>query len=355
MQQKPLPPFSCIHTPNLPELLLQLRCTILISTYQAGKVICISAKDDKRLVQLARNFNGVMGMALQDNRMALATKDEVIVLVDDPRLAPEYPKKPNTYDAFYLPRMTYYTGSVNMHDLNWVNNELIGVNTSFSCLVKVSPQYNWEPIWRPSFITELVSEDRCHLNGLVVVDGHPRYVTALGNGNSFQSWRNKLPYGGVLIDTSKNEILLEDLPMPHSPRMIDQKLYVLLSATGELVEVNLDTGSYNVVKSFGGFVRGMAQFGEYLFIGTSKLRENSSTFRHLDISKLANKAAVMIFHLPTRSIVAELEYKNSVDEIYDIQILPNRIRPGILNTMTNIHKHALSIPEATFWARAINE
>ena len=157
----------------------------------------------------------------------------------------------------------------------------------------------------------------------------------------------------MLIDTSNHEVVLKDLPMPHSPRWFDGQLYLLLSATGELVQVDIERQSYQVIKSLNGFIRGMAKHGDYLFIGTSKLRENSSTFKHLEIAKLANKASVIVMHLPTQSIVAEMVYHNSVDEIYDIQIIPDKRRPGILNTEGDIHKQALSLPRATFWARGL--
>ena len=55
-QAKALAPFSCQYTPQIPELLQHLNCSIAISTYQAGKVVFISAKDENNLIQLPRNF-----------------------------------------------------------------------------------------------------------------------------------------------------------------------------------------------------------------------------------------------------------------------------------------------------------
>ena len=46
----------------------------------------------------------------------------------------------------------------------------------------------------------------------------------------------------------------------------------------------------------------------------------------------------------------EMKYEMSVDEIYSLKILPNTIRPNILNTINSIHKYSLSIPGQTFWA-----
>jgi hypothetical protein len=40
-----LAPFSCTYSPQIPELLQKLNCSLAITTYQAGKVIFISPKD----------------------------------------------------------------------------------------------------------------------------------------------------------------------------------------------------------------------------------------------------------------------------------------------------------------------
>lgn len=347
-------PFSCQYTPNVPELLNQLQCTLVISTYQAGKVIFISAKNDEHLIQLPRTFNKPMGIALQGDKMAIASKDEVILLTDSPGLAKYYPNNPNTYDALYMPRATYYTGQIDIHDLEWTQNGLMGVNTSFSCLIQVDTDYSFKPVWKPPFIDELVSEDRCHLNGMAIIDGRPKYVTAFGTGNSFQNWREEITKNGILMDTENNEIILDKLPMPHSPRWINNNLYLLLSATGELIKTDLEKGKYETVSKLNGFVRGLAVIGDYAFIGLSRLRKNSSTFAKLDIADKAINAGIAIVHLPTGAFTGEIKYLNSVDEIYDVQVIPGKSRPGIMNTIKPGHKLGLSIPGSTYWAKVNN-
>ena len=346
-----LAPFSCVYSPNLPELLLHFNCSIAISTYQAGKVIFISPKNKNELIQLPRTFDKAMGIALDGNKMAIACKDEVIVLVNSQELASHYPRKANTYDALFMPRATYYTGALDIHDLDWGNGALYAVNTSFSCLIKIDDNFSFTPIWKPPFISQLASEDRCHLNGMVMRNGIPKYVTAFNRGNSPQSWRPKVSQSGVIIDVPSGEIVAQNLPMPHSPRWINEQLYVLLSATGELVKVDVKTGKYEVVIRLNAFVRGLARWGDYIFIGLSKLRQNSSTFAHLPIAKKALHAGIAVVHLPTGAYVGEIKYQMSVDEIYDVQIMPNWLRPNILNTLKPEYKMGLSTPETTFWAK----
>ncbi len=349
-----LAPFACRYSPQIPELLMKLGCSIAVSTYQAGKIVFISAKDENHLVQLPRHFEKPMGIAedVENDKLAIATKDEVVVFANSAGLATHYPKAPKKYDALYLPRVTYHTGPLDIHDLRFgEQGELYAVNTLFSCIVKINEAYNFTPYWNPPFIDRLVSEDRCHLNGLAMQNGKPKYASTFNQGNTFQSWRETVTTTGTIFDIDSNEVVITGLPMPHSPRWYNGSLYVLLSATGELAKIDTEKGSYEVITRIGGFVRGMSLYRDYLFVGLSKLRKNSSTFAKLDFADKANESGIVIIHLPTGSIAGKITYLNSVDEIYDIHVLPNKMRPNILNTMTDHHKEGLMIPEATYWAK----
>ncbi len=349
-ENQPITPFACSYAPQIPELLLNLNCSIAISTYQAGKLVMISPKDENSLVTLPRTFDKPMGFDVQGNRMVIACKDEVICLENSKELAGHYPNKQNTYDSLFLPRMTFNTGHVDMHDIAFGKDAIWAINSSFSCLCQVTGNHNFIPKWKPKFISDLVSEDRCHLNGMVLVDGHPRYVTALGTGDTHQSWRETIVDGGVLIDLRSDDIILEGLAMPHSPMMYNNELYMLLSATGEFVKVNIQEKSVEVIKALDGFCRGLDIIGDYAFIGMSKLRKNSSTFAKLPFAEAADTAGIKVVHIPTKALVGEIKYQASVDEIYEVKILKDTIRPNVLNTINPVHKLSLSIPEKTFWA-----
>jgi uncharacterized protein (TIGR03032 family) len=353
LQADNLAPFSCTYTPQLPELLLKLNCCLAISTYQAGKLIFISPKDENNLVQLARTFDKPMGFSFnkEHNKLAMACRDQVIVFTANEQLAAHYPKSPATYDTMYFPRLTYHTGGLDIHDLQFGENDsLYAVNTLFSCLVRIDDNYNFVPFWAPPQITELVSEDRCHLNGMAFKNGKPKYASAFGKGNTYQSWRETVTTGGLIYDVETNQPVAENLPMPHSPKVYNNELYVLLSATGELAKIDIKTGKYDVVTKIEGFVRGMSLHKDYLFIGTSKLRKNSSTFAKLAFAEKANKCSVQVIHLPTGALSGNITYSTTVDEIYDIHVMPGKTRPNILNTTSEDHKGALSIPGATYWA-----
>lgn len=348
------PPFSCTYTPEIPELLAGLNCSLALSTYQAGKVIFLSS-DGEQLNQLPRTFDTPMGMALKGNQMAIATKHEIVVLANEPRLASTYPNKPDWYDALYVPRSNYYCGAIDAHDLAFTPDGLVGVNTLFSCLFRLDDGFNFVPTWRPPFISALAPEDRCHLNGMAMQDGQPRYVTAQGRTDSVQGWRQDKLIGGVLVDVASNEVLLHGLAMPHSPRVYDGEVYLLLSASGEVVRADLTKGSYDTLARIPGFVRGLARLGDYLFVGSSHLRK-THTFGDLPLASAgATFCGVMVLHLPTGAVVGQIKYVNSCTEIYDVLVLPDMRRPGILGTGSPIFRRALSLPETTYWGKEGDE
>lgn len=349
LNNAPTHPFSCNHTPELPELLGSLGISLAISTYQAGKVILVSS-DGENISLLPRNFDTPMGLAVDGNRMAVATKNEVVTLAHDRSLGDTYPKKPGVYDTLYMPRQTFYTGALSMHDMAFVGPDLIGVNTLFSCLCRVDGEYSFKPVWKPPFITDLASEDRCHLNGLAMEDNKPRYVTALGTTNTKQGWRDNKLSGGMLMDVESSEAIFTDLPMPHSPRIFDDSLYMLLSATGEVAKVDIESDKYDVIQKLPGFTRGFARHGDYLFVGLSKLR-STHTFGDLDLASRKDLiCGIAVLHLQTGALVGQMEFIRTCEEIYDVQVLPGLSRPGIVGPDSEVRRQGLSTPGVSFWA-----
>lgn len=350
-----LAPFSCKFSTNIPELLQELKCTIAISTYQAGKLIFISAKNKERLIQLPRSFEKAMGVAIEGSKMAIACKDEVILLQNSPQLAEFYPKNPKVYDAMYMPRVTYHTGAIDVHDLDFCETGLCAVNTNFSCIISINENYSFTPIWKPDFVSSIRAGDVCHLNGMAVDNSKIKYVTAFAQTDEPRAWTSTVAKSGILIDYETKEIIAHGLGMPHSPRIHNGVLYMLLSATGEFIKLDSHTGQKTVIRKIDGFVRGLAFKDDFAFIGISKIRKNSSSFGHLDIADKANNAGVVIVHLGTGAQMGHITYNASVDEIYDVQILSDITRPSILNTIKDDYKLGISIPDKTFWAKKIEK
>ncbi len=358
MTDAPLPPsvapFASTFTPEVPDLLAALRCSVALSTYQAGRVVLFSPRGEA-LAQLNRRFDAPMGMAVAGSgpslRFAVAARDALHTFANAPTLAASYPNQPDTYDALLVPRATHYTGPLDLHDMGWdAAGALVAVNTRFSCLCRVDGPHAFEPVWTPPFVTALDPTDRCHLNGLAFdAQGRPAVVSALGATDTPRGWSDGRLTGGVLIDVGSGATVAAGLAMPHSPRLVDGRLFVLQSATGRLSEVDLASGAVTDVCDVGGFARGLARRGDYLFVGLSKIR-GRSTFAGLPVSARANKAGVVIVHLPSGSIAGSILFEASAEEIYDVAILPETERPGLVGPDQPVRGRAIPVDGGGFWA-----
>ena len=358
MTDAPLPPsvapFASTFTPEVPDLLAALRCSVALSTYQAGRVVLFSPRGES-LAQLNRRFDAPMGLAVSGSgaglRFAVATKDALHTFTNAPTLAASYPNQPDTYDALLVPRTTHYTGPLDLHDMAWdASGALVAVNTRFSCLCRVDGPHAFEPVWAPPFVSELDPNDRCHLNGLALDDaGRPAVVSALGATDTPRGWSESRLTGGVLVDVLSGETIATGLAMPHSPRLVDGRLFVLQSATGLLSEVDRASGAVTDVCDVGGFARGLARRGDYLVVGLSKIR-GRSTFAGLPVSERANRAGVALVHLPSGRIAGTISFEASAEEIYDVAVLPEVVRPGLVGPDQAVRGRAIPVAGGGFWA-----
>ena len=229
----------------------------------------------------------------------------------------------------FIATAAYGTGDIRVHELAYTKDGLVIVNTRFSCLAAIDAANSFRELWRPSFITELAAEDRCHLNGVAIVDGAARYVTALGDSNEPAGWRARKGDGGIVIDVTANEIVARGLSMPHSPRWYDGKLWVLESGEGRLCTIDPASGKRDVVAEVPGFARGLAFAGPYAFIGLSQVRE--SVFDGIPIAKRSERhCGVWLVDLRTGKILGFLRFEGSVQEIFDVQLLAGIRYPDVL-------------------------
>jgi len=332
-------------------LLQQLRVTLLVTTYQANKLLVVRAAHGG-LSTLVRTFERPMGLAVDDRRMALGTRDQVWFLRNAPDIAPRV-EPAGVHDACYLPRSSNVTGDIGVHEMAWGGDELWIVNTRFSCLCTLDPNYSFVPRWRPSFITALAAEDRCHLNGLAMApaDGgrfsKPSYVTALGATDTANGWRQDKAKGGCLIDVSSGELVARDLCMPHSPRWYDGRLWLLESGTGKLALIDPASGRRQVVTELPGFARGLAFAGPSAFVGLSKIRPTSA----MDGVPLAErrddlKCGVAVVDLRSGQMTAFLEFQTAVEEIFDVQVLPGLRFPEVVGFQKDAIQHTFIVPRS---------
>jgi uncharacterized protein (TIGR03032 family) len=247
-----------------------------------------------------------------------------------------------------MPRHAQVTGQIAGHDIIWAGDELWVVNTRFSCLCTLDPRYSFVPRWRPAFVTALASEDRCHLNGLCVRDGRPRYVTALGETDTQGGWREKKATGGCLIDITSGQFIARGLSMPHSPRWHDGRLWVLESGAGSLATVDLATGRLETVALLPGFTRGLDFHGPFAFIGLSQVRE-SALFSGIPITDRLpveqRRCGVWVVDTRTGQTIAFLRFEAGVQEIFAVQVLPGMRYPDVLVDTDDTIANAFVLPD----------
>lgn len=340
--------FQARFSNDLPGLLHDLDVSLIMTTYQAGKVIMLSSDGDN-IIQLLRDFDRPMGIAVRDRMMALALRLNVAIFRNDPDLARSYPNRKDLYDAMFFPLAINKTDFIDTHDLFFTNQGLVAVNTSYSCLVKVDGTFSFQPIWRPPFIHDYREADYCHLNGMAVdAAGQVAYVTAFGQTNTPEGWRANKLQGGIVMDVRTNEVVADGLAMPHSPRIYKGQLYVLSSGNEKLLRVDPASGEVTDIAYIGGFIRGLSFKDKYAFVGISKLRK-SHTFGDLPIANKRIDAGVVVVDIEAGEVVGDVAYGDDLREIYDVHVLDGIRRPNILNLPMSEQYRAMITPQGARW------
>ena len=249
------PGFEVTGSRHFLEWLDGLGASLAATTYHSNRLFLLGVKDDGRLSIFQRVFERAMGLAASSERLLLATRFQLWQL--DNLLRPG--EKEGTYDRFYKPHLAWTTGDIDMHDIAFGRGgEPIFVNTLFGCLATVDERHSFKPLWRPPWLSKLAPEDRCHLNGVAMSDGEPRFVTAIARTDVAAGWREHRHDGGVVVDVPSSEIVASGLSMPHSPRLHRGELWLLNSGTGELGVVDLNDGHFEPVCFCPGYLRGLA-------------------------------------------------------------------------------------------------
>ena len=335
--------FRYTQTDGFAELVRRLGASLLVSTYEANKVLAVRAAV-AGVSTLVRTFDRPMGLAVREGRVAVGTRDGVWFLRNAPDIAPRV-EPAGLHDACFLPRSCHVTGDIGVHELAWAGEELWIVGTRFSCLCTLDPDYSFVPRWRPPFVTALASEDRCHLNGLAVVDGQPRYASALGETDVKDGWRKGKASGGCLLDIPSGAVVARGLSMPHSPRWHDGRLWVLESGTGRLVLVDARTGKWQAVAEVPGFGRGLCFAGRLAFVGLSKIRKTSA----MDGVPLVErrdqlKCSVAVMDLAAGRVVGLLDFQTAVEEVFDVQLLLGVRFPEVVGFQKDSLQHTFVVP-----------
>lgn len=343
--------YKITYTDGLPKIFKENNLSIIFSTYQAGRVMVIGSLDGIELNQTPISFKKPMGIAVEESKMAIASLDEVTFFSNNENITETINLNERQFDTVYIQRAVYNTSSIDVHDIHFGDGVLWGVNTLFSCLTTFDINYNFRPKWKPDFIDALAPEDRCHLNGMAFDGTMPKYVTALSATNTKDGWRENKMGSGVLLEVPSSRKILEGLAMPHSPRIIDGELYVLESGKGTLLKVNPEECTSEVVYDFGCFVRGMSNHNGILFIAKSQIRSTSKDFNDLDVKENSRTAGVIVFDLNKKEVLGQIDYITTVEEIYDVQVIENYLKPVVLTNKSEKYKQVITFPGGVFWRK----
>jgi uncharacterized protein (TIGR03032 family) len=339
------PPLRSVHTASFPALLEELGISVLVTTYQAGKLVMLRPDGDVLNTHF-RSFNKPMGLAVRGDRLAVGCGLEIWEYHNLPAVAQRM-RPDGKYDACFFPRSGHCTGDIQIHEMAWGSDELWFVNTRFSCLCTLDRVHSFVPRWRPRFITELAPEDRCHLNGMCVIGGRPAFVTALGETDSPNGWRATKKDGGVLIEVDTGNVLLSGLSMPHSPRWHQGKLWLLESGTGSVGFVNPRTMSYERIAELPGFTRGLEFHGDLAFVGLSQVRE-STVFSGIPIAErpvAERSCGVWVLDISTGTTVAFVKFEDAVQEIFAVQGLPGVRYPDLISDNNALIADCFVLPD----------
>jgi uncharacterized protein (TIGR03032 family) len=317
------------HSANLPDILESLQTSLLISTYQAGKLVVIGSAAGKSTFSF-HSIDQVMGIATAADQIAIGARRQIHFLNSAHEVAADI-SPVGQYDGCFLSRTSITTGSIHGHDLAFGVEGLWVVNTLFSCLCTLDRNFNFFPRWRPPFVSQLIGQDRCHLNGLAMEGGKPRYVTVLGLTDEPSGWRSNKRNGGAILDVLSGEVICSGLCMPHSPRVHGGRLWVLNSGRGELSVVDINAGQLQVVAVLPGYTRGLSFHGNYAFVGLSRIRE-TNIFGGLPIGEQPDKlnCGLAIVDLSTGQTASLLRFKSGVEELFAVETIAGLKNPKIM-------------------------
>src|SRR5262249_19247134 len=150
-------------SPGLVSWMMRHRASLVCSSYQTGRLLFIGSRRNGAASFTRAQFSRAMGPFSVPQRLFVARRAAVLRL--------EHTLKPEEgvdarFARLFVPRNAQISGNLAVHELVVEpSGRIVFVNTKFSCLATVSMTHAFRPLWRPSFISRLAPEDRCHLNG----------------------------------------------------------------------------------------------------------------------------------------------------------------------------------------------
>jgi len=302
--------------------LAESRVSIAFTTRRTRKLFLVGLRSDGRLSIFERSFERCRGLCATGRTLYMSTRYQIWRLQDS--LEPGHLHE--GYDRLYIPQLAWTTGEVHAHDVMVrEDGAVVFANTLFSCLASVSSSDSFVPQWTPPFVSTLAPEDRCHLNGLALLDGNPRYATAVARSDVPDGWRDQRRDGGVVLDVDTGEPVATGLSMPHSPRLREGKVWVLDSGRGYLGYVDLGRERFEPVVFGPGYLRGLAFVDRFAVAGLShaRNREFEGLVLERELARRRQKpcAGIQVVDVEAGEVRHWLRVEGMAEEVHDVALL----------------------------------
>ena len=352
------PPLRSVHTSNFSAILQELGISVLVTTYQAGKLVMLRPDGD-RLNTHFRGFSKPMGLAVDGDRLAIGTSVEIWEYHNAPAVARQagagrHATTPASCrarrSAPATSRFTRWPGPLPEwgSEQDSARPELWFVNTRFSCLCTRSNIHSFVPRWRPPFISALAPEDRCHLNGLCMVEGRPAFVTAPGHDRHArrlaEPTRKAAAFCWRWLPEKSSRAACRCRTRRAGTTAACGCWSPAAAASAGSIPRRENTRQLTVLP---GFTRGLDFCGPLAFIGLSQVRE-SAVFSGIAIAErpLAERCCgVWVVNIHTGQTVAFVKFEDAVQEIFAVQVLPGVRHPDVINDQPRLIADSFVVPD----------
>jgi acetolactate synthase-1/2/3 large subunit len=201
------------------------------------------------------------GMAVGDGRLARILSTPLStgtgeILIYDGRGVTHYLRVDELSDAHYLV---------------WDKEHLVISSTGNNSIVWITPAGEIVRRWRMPG-----EDDSWHLNGIYLHDGQ-LYSCAFGKYPHYRGYKDRLSQGdGFVFELESGRTVAQGLCAPHSPVRVDGLWTVCDSLRNAVVQFDASTGRKVRQVELRAFTRGLAVTDDYLIVGESIQRRETS-------------------------------------------------------------------------------
>lgn len=203
--------------------LRQQQKSLGLNTYQSSRLMLIGVNEQVTFCGFEGIFERAMQLYATLDRLYLISRYKLWQM--DNIVTPGQLYK--GYDKLDVLPMGYTTGDIDIHDIAVDNSgRVIFVCTLLNCLATVSQKNSCTPLWKAPFMSKVINQDRCHLNGFALGE---EKVSACSQSDLVDGWHKRDV--ACAIDVVSNQVIVKGLSMPDSFRWYRDKLWLSNSGT----------------------------------------------------------------------------------------------------------------------------